>query len=164
MRSAVWGLLLMLAACTKMCGDAKDDLSPEQVVEKYLEIALNMTSLEQRDALAYYTTGAIRASLDSATPRAITEAYIAKKYKLERYSVVERRDRTPRETEITFELTYKDLGGSADGMSDSAATVTTESIVSVVRTQERWRIAEVVGKKSSFDFPVSQAVEVKPEK
>ncbi len=93
----------------------------------------------------------------------IRRSYLEKNYLLERYTVVERKDRTPRETEITFELAYKDLG-SKTGSPENGVSITTENTVSVVRNEGRWLIQDVLNKKSSFDFPLSQAAVITPGK
>src|SRR5688572_19576248 len=93
-----------LVGCTWICsGSKRKDLSPEQVVEAYLDMALNMKDVAERDKLVQFTTGALKAAIEAAPPETIRAAYVDRRYNLENYSVVERRDRTPRETEITFQ-------------------------------------------------------------
>ncbi len=51
-------MTLLCTSCVKSCGTkGPADLNPEEVVEAYLEVALNMTALEQKEALLFYTTG-----------------------------------------------------------------------------------------------------------
>lgn len=149
---AVWALVL--TGCTSMCGTKRTEMKPEQVVEAYLQISLNMSTVEERDALMDYTTGNLRAAIESASPETITAAFINKQYEILNYSVVERRDLTPRETEVTFQLTYHDL---SDGKKDpkEAPKVTTENTVSVVKQSGVWAIRDVLGNKTTIDFPVS---------
>jgi hypothetical protein len=136
-------------------GDRRD-MTPEQVVEAYLDIALNMTDVDQRDLLLEYTTGNLRESIEQASDEVIKEAYVDRKYELENYSVVERRDRTPRETEITFQIEFKDLGTAEESDPATAPKVTTENTVSVVKKDQIWLIRDVLGNKTSIDFPVSK--------
>jgi hypothetical protein len=130
-------------------------MSPEQVVESYLDKALNMKDVSERDQLADFTTGNLKAAIESASPEAIKSAYIDRTYKLENYSVIERRDRTPRETEITFRLTYKDLV-PATKAENEAPSVTTENTVALIKESGTWLIRDVVGNKTSIDFPVAE--------
>ncbi len=157
-RFPIWQLLLtglVLTGCTSQCGSNRGNLSPEQVVEGYLDVALNMTEVAQRDRLIEFTTGNLKAAIEAAAPETIKTAYVDRKYKIISYSVVERRDRTPRETEITFQLTYNDLG--PEGKDPSVAPkVTTENTVSVVREKGAWLIKDVLGNKTAIDFPVSE--------
>lgn len=158
-----WQILfacVVLMGCTRTCGPSHADLSPEEVVEAYLDIALNMTSVDDKVNLMRYTTGQLRYAIETATDEAIINAYIKRKYKLLAYSVVERRDRRPKEVEITFELTYKDLNDFDENQNsvtiseDEAATTKTENTVRVIKQNDVWLISDVVGKKTTIDFPV----------
>jgi len=156
-------LSLIITGCTRTCGASHRDMTPEQVVEAYLDVALNMTDVGQRVDLVEFTTGRLRESIESVTDDTIKAAYIDRKYKIRRYSVVERRDRTPRETEITFQLEYADLGTPGTQVAE-APNVKTENTVSVVREKGFWLIKDVIGNKTSIDFPVSaeSRIEARP--
>lgn len=152
--------LLLLVGCTKMCGAGRDGMTPEEVVQAYLDISLNMTEVAQRKELLKLTTGNLKNALEQAPDEVITSAFIKQNFKLERYSVVERRDRTPRETEITFLLDYKNLGPDKSVKLEDAPQTTTENTVSVVKNQGAWYIRDVIGKKTSIDFILGD--EIKP--
>jgi len=157
-------LLLTIAGCSKLCGVSHTRMNPDQVVEAYLNRALNMTSVSQRADLMEYTTGNLKASIAQASDEVIRAAYVDKRYKIESYSVIERRDRTPRQTEITFRLVYRDLGTDGNQPPSEAPMVTTENTVDVVRENKLWLIRDVLGNKATIDFPLAQAarIDVKP--
>ena len=166
MMSRYWRLFLVavfLSGCTNMCMGDRRDMTPEQVVEAYLDVALNMDEVDQRDLLYEYTTGNLRESIEQADDATIKTAYVDRRYDLLNYSVVERRDRTPRETEITFQIEFKDLG--TDNLpEDQAPKVTTENTVSVVKKNQIWLIRDVLGNKTSIDFPVSKDSQITAKK
>jgi hypothetical protein len=151
---------LLIVGCTGVCNKSRESMDPEEVVEAYLDIALNFRDLSQKDDLMEYATGELEASLAEAPNDVITETYINKTYDLKNFSIVERRDRTPRETEITFQLAYQE--GSPSELVDGSALITTENTVFVVKDKNRWSIREVVGNRTSFDFPVSALSRVTP--
>ncbi len=159
-------LALIITGCTRFCGLSHSDMNPEQVVEAYLNIALNMASVSERSALMEFTTGNLKNAIAQASDETIKAAYIDRKYKIESYSVVERRDRTPRETEITFRLSYKDFGATEPkpGAETTAPQVITENTVSVVRENKLWLIKDVMGNRTSVDFPVApeSQIQAKP--
>jgi hypothetical protein len=158
MRGFPWKLALLALAftgCTSMCGVKRANMSPEQVVEGYLDVALNMQDVSERDHLLEFTTGPLKAAIEGASPEVIRGAYVDRKYEIVNYSVVERKDRTPRETEITFQLTYNDFG-TAGKTAKEAPKVTTENTVSVVKESGVWMIRDVLGNRTSIDFPVSE--------
>ena len=98
-----------LTCCTQMCGESRSDMTPEQVVESYLEISMTMEDPSEKEKLLDLTTGLLHSSINAANEDTLRQAFIEKKYVNAEWMIVERRDRTPRETEVTFELTYRDL-------------------------------------------------------
>jgi len=153
---------LFLIGCSKMCGSGREDMTPEQVVQTYLDISLNMTKVEQKQDLMKLTTGNLKNALVQAPDDIILSAFIKQNYKLERYSVIERRDRTPRETEITFLLTYRNLGPDKKADPETAPKTTTENTLSVVKEDGAWYIRDVLGKKTSIDFLLDEEIKAAP--
>ncbi len=151
---------LLLIGCTKMCSSGRESMTPEEVVQAYLDISLNMTEVGQKKELMKLTTGNLKNALEGASDDVISSAFIKQNFKLDRYSVVERRDRTPRETEITFTLSYRNLGPDKAVKLENAPQTTTENTVSVVKRDGAWYIADVLGKKTSIDFILGD--EIKP--
>lgn len=162
-RFKMLGYFLLITGCTNMCSKGRKDLTPEEVVQNYLDISLNMDSLDQKPYLVNLTTGTLRNALTSAQDETVTKAFIDKHYHLEAYAVVERRDRTPRETEITFALTYRDLGPDGKTKPEEATQIATENTVSVVREKGAWAIRDVLGKTTTIDFPVQQGASMTPD-
>ncbi len=156
-------LALSLTGCVRSCGNQREGMTPEKVVESYLNTALNMKNVSGRDALVQYTTGRMKEVISTASEETILNAYVNRHYELESYAVIERRDRTPRETEITFRLKYKDLGVSETRPTDtkSAPMVQTENTVALIKEKGAWFIRDVVGAKTSIDFPVTQDSEIR---
>lgn len=153
-----WNAYLMcflLTACSSMCSKSHEEMSAEEVVEAYLDLALNIGDISEKDELMEFTTGNLEAALAGADDETFKIAYVDRKYKITRFSLLERRDRTPRETEITFQLTYKDIPEGASDPS-SAPEVVTENTVVVIKEKGKWLVREVVGNKTTFDFPTSE--------
>ena len=151
-----------IVGCTKMCGKSLSSLTPEEVVEAYLDVALNMTSVDQKEDLLKYTTGPLHEAIAQVSNDVIKRAYIDKNYYLESYSVVERKDRTPRETEITFKLVYKESAEGDRIKLEETPLISTENTVSVTRQNQVWQIRNVLNKRSSFDFPLASAPTIRP--
>jgi hypothetical protein len=133
-------------------------MSPERIVESYLNVALNVNTLSDRERLLQYTTGRLKDALTAASDEVFTQAYIKRHYDLMSYAVVQRNDRTSRETEITYKLVYKDLGVSESRPADAsqAPTITTENTVALIKEKGAWFIRDVLGAKSTIDFPITQ--------
>jgi hypothetical protein len=166
MKSKFWiflnlSILLIASNCTGRCARGFKQLKPEEVVEAYLNIALNMNDVSQRSELLEYTTGNLHDAIAEVSDETIAKAYVSKKYKLENYSLLERRDRTPRETEVSFQIRYKDLSQSAGGETQNAATITTENTVRVIKEKDDWLISDVIGNKTSIEFPDLKDMEIR---
>lgn len=138
-----------------MCSKSHEEMSAEEVVEAYLELVFNMESQDEKEKLLEYTTGDLEAAIAGATESAIIEAYIKPRYLLKRFSIVERQDRTPRETEISFQLQYKDLPEGKTKF-EEAAEFTTENKVAVIKENGKWLISDVLGNKTSIEFPITE--------
>ena len=163
-RPISWTLcFLVLAGCTNMCSKSRLDLTPEEVVQSYLDISLSMSSIDDKARLLNLTTGNLRNAIEQASDETLNQAFVSKRFHLEAYSVVERRDRTPRETEITFVLTYRDMTNHPESSPDEAPQVTTENTVAVIKYKGAWAIRDVLGKTTSLDFPTSKGAVIKPE-
>ncbi|MCB9228604.1 MAG: hypothetical protein H6618_03250 [Deltaproteobacteria bacterium] len=149
------GVSFFVSACVGMCQKSHEDMTAEEVVQSYLDLAFNISDMSQKADLMEWTTGNLEAALAETSDDIFRQAYIERKYQLNRFSLVERRDRTPRETEITFQLDYRDL--LTDGRSSSgSASVVTENTVAVIRERGLWKIRDVIGSKTTFDFPLSE--------
>lgn len=149
-------LLLLITGCQKMCAVSRSDMSPEQVVEAYLNLALNMSEVSQKYELMEFTSGQLKDAISGATDETIKKAYIERKYKLLRFSLVERKDLTPKESHITFQISYKErLAENTQQTMDEAPQIMTENIVALNKEKGRWYIHDVLGNKTTVDFPVS---------
>ena len=159
MKTIVVGLcFFVLTCCNQMCEDPRASLTPEQVVEAYLDISLNMSDPSEKDQLLDLTTGILRSSINSASAETIMNAFVNKHYSLKTYSVMERRDRTPRETEITFLLVYRDLSENPEGKEEDAPEISTENTVAVTKEKGTWYMRDVIGKRTAIDFPITEQV------
>ncbi|MBP6218459.1 MAG: hypothetical protein KA436_07730 [Oligoflexales bacterium] len=159
-------LLTLLCGCQNKCSSSHSKMGPEEVVEAYLNIALNMNHVSQKYELMEYTTSNLKAALAGATDETIMEAYIDRQYKFERFSLVGREDITPRETQISFQLAYSELPHDhekkPDGSEAEDTAITTENTVSLTRENGMWFISDVVGNKTAFDFPISELSRITP--
>lgn len=138
---------LSMTACFTWCEPNRENMTPLQVLEAYIEVSTSMTELEQRDILLIYTAGPLQAALEGATDEAITNAFIVRKFDLDSFSVVSRRDRTPREIEITFHISYYDRENLQEG--DEPPLVSTKNTVTLFRDNNIWSITDVTGSEDT---------------
>jgi deoxyribodipyrimidine photolyase-like uncharacterized protein len=157
----MFSLSAIMVACTSTCQKNHKAMSAEQVLEAYLDIALNFQSLDQKDQLISYTTGSLEAALAGSPDEIMRKAYLDKRYQVESFFVIKRNDRTPRETEISYHIKYKTTE-SREQSFDSVPVIDAENTVLMIKEKGAWRIEDVLGNAASFEFPVTKANEIKP--
>lgn len=145
----IWLLALLITGCTNMCETDHKEMSPEEVVEAYLDESFNINEVDQIRRLIKYTSGSLKKALEDADAKTVEKVFINKSYNLKRFSVIERKDRTPREVEVTYELEYKELGANKED-----AIVSAENTLNLIRKESAWYITDVIGGKTSIDFQV----------
>lgn len=152
----IWILALLITGCTSMCDTAHKDMNPEEVVEEYLSITFNIDDVNQIGSLIEFTSGNLKQALEAADSKTIQKVFIDKNYDLKRFSILERRNRTPREVEITYELAYLDKKGSSED-----ALVTAENTLNLIRQKGAWYITDVIGGKTEIDFQTPEVIKAK---
>lgn len=154
-KSALVGLFFLATGCFRSCSrPIRSEMTAEQVVEAYLNAAFSMKSIEDKEKLLAYATGDLESAIAGSTDETIRKAYLDRRYTLQSFSTMGRRDRTPHEAEVTFQLIYRELPESSTNEKE-AALVTTVNTVALEKAPDGWRIRSVVGAKSTFDFPTS---------
>lgn len=154
-------LSLCLTACVSWCETSREDLAPLEVLERYIEVSTSMTDVEQKEILLSYTAGNLRASIEGATDQAIRQAFIERKYSLDSFSLVSQRDRTPRETEITFYISYYDHQGIGEG--EEPALIALKNTVTLFRENDMWSITDVHGvEDTEIHFGVTKDSQITP--
>ncbi len=157
-------IFLFLQACTcesRYTDKDHSEMSAEDVVKAYLETVFNITNFKQKEDLMHLTTGELRSSLAQADEETFKTAYMLGRYKLKEFAILNRRDRTPKAIDITYELKYVETS-AAD---KTEAFITTENTVSLLQEDDdKWYISEVVGNITSMEFPDIRSTHIKPEK
>ncbi|MEI8027526.1 MAG: hypothetical protein WCI18_14360 [Pseudomonadota bacterium] len=147
-------LSFLVLGCTKMCSTSRKDMTPEEVVEGYLNTTLNMTKITQVNDLVSYTLGNLRQVLQATPNETFQKVFIDKSYKLHRFTIVERKDITPREAEITYQLQFNQFDSSQNINESNAALMTTEHTLSLIKKDSVWYIQDLLGSKANIEFPV----------
>ena len=145
-------LFFFLVACEPMWSVKHRDMNPEQVVENYLKLALNIESLSQREHLMSFTSGELKVAIAGASDADFEKAYINERYRMESFSIIGQRERTPREVEINFRLVYQELKENSKDFED-ATTITTENTVALIKEDGKWRIYDVLSNLTSMVPP-----------
>lgn len=153
-RLTIIALALMTAAgCTMRSCSAKKDISPEEQLHSYINTAVNVTSLDEKEKLVELTTGELRRAISAASDEAFTKAYIDKKYDFRGFEIVERRDIEPdQQIELDFRLNYKSWVSGEEP--ELVPFVETLNRAELVYEHGRWVLSNVQSLETSFDWDV----------
>ena len=154
LRSWIWviSLLLFSSSCTTMCSKSHKEMTAEEVVESYLTNTFNLKSVSGIDDLIKFTSGNLKQALTEAEPSTIDRIFIQKKYKVEQFSFLERKDITPREVEISYQLKYQELNQPDN------AVVSIKNTLNLIRKEGAWYITDVIGGETSIDFLITDQI------
>ena len=150
-------------------------MSAEEVVETYLTKAFNMTSVKEVIHLIALTSGNLKQALEEADASTIDRIFVQSKYTVEQFSFVERKDLTPREVVITYQLSYQRLPqlqpAQANADTDPAPTsaessdqalIHIENSLSLIRKEGAWFITDVIGGQTTIDFLMDTEITSSP--
>ena len=135
--------LRLLSACTSG-GEAGGD--PKKRLTEYISKSFSVKSLEDRDKLAEFLTGDAKIRLVAWSEDQFRSAFIDSKREFIKLVVKEIKATSPRETDITYELTYLDQSRGKD------AKVTNKKLAQLVQNDGRWYIAGVHNIKELVEY------------
>ena len=150
----IWSsiMVVLVSGCSTMCKKSHQSMTAEEVVENYLTNTFNLKSVSGMEDLIQFTSGNLKQALENAEPSTIDRIFIQKKYKVERFSFLERKVITPREVEISYELKYQEINQSDD------AVVTIKNTLNLIKKEGAWFITDVIGGETSIDFLISDEI------
>jgi hypothetical protein len=138
--------------CTNLCTKSRKSMSAEEVVKAYLEVAFNMREVVEKRMLLQYATGSLKAAIAGSNDQTILEAYIKPRYHLRSMFIVSKKNITPREVRVTYQLEYQETSEKDDTV--AAAIIKTKNTVSLHSIKGSWYIDGVVDNKTSIEFPL----------
>lgn len=154
-----------------MCTKSHKNMSAEEVVEAYLTKAFNLNSVNEVVSLIALTSGNLKQALEEADASTIDRIFVQSRYAVNQFSFVERKDLTPREVIITYQLSYQKLSqtlsdegdqtknNTDDQQADSdQAMIHIENSLSLIRKEGAWFITDVIGGKTTIDFLIDTEI------
>ena len=161
-----------------MCQKSHENMSAEEVVESYLTKAFNMTNVNEVIHLIALTSGNLKQALEEADASTIDRIFVQSKYTVEQFSFVERKDLTPREVVITYQLSYQRLPQlqtqpaqtettststePSESSSSDQALIHIENSLSLIRKEGAWFITDVIGGQTTIDFLMDTEITSSP--
>ena len=132
------------------CSKTHETMGPEEVLKTYLEIAFNINDTNQRSLLIPLTRGNLRRVLEEASTSELEEAYVKPHYRVDHFSVLYTNPKTPREVEMTYQVTYQRLNSSQSYGEE--AIIHNENTVAAMRIDGRWYLHDLLTSHTELDF------------
>ncbi len=136
-------LVLGLGACTSNKEDAGD---PKAQLRGYISASFNARELSDRAKLMSFLTGTAKTRLAAWSDEQFQQAFIDSKRQFVKLLFREVKPLSPRETSITYELTYFDQNKGHD------AKITNKKLAQLVNENGRWLITEVRTLKELVEY------------
>ena len=135
-------MLTLLPACTNRVMDG----NPAKVLESYIQISFNATSVEDKHKMEELLTGDTKKRLVSWSDEQFHKAFIETKKKFQGLKILENKKVNDQETALTYELSYQ------EGAPDKLAQITQRKLCSIVQEEGSWKIKEVRSLRESIEY------------
>jgi hypothetical protein len=150
-RLALIASFVLLGACGPTLCSKRSDIPPENQLHRYIELAVNITRMEQREELESLTTGEFRDQLSSASPEAFKRSYLDRRYDFEDFEVTDKRVVRP-DKEVHLEYRVKFRSWYSGEEKTRAPQQDIKSLAVMNYTNGQWAIASIRPLDSTFNF------------
>lgn len=133
---------LGLASCTESIKDS----TPAKVLENYIQISFNATSIQDKKKMETLLTGDTQNRLVSWSDEQFLKAFVEVKKKFQGLKILETKKVSDQEVALTYELSYQ------EGPKGKEAQVTQRKLCSIVQIEGGWRIKEVRSVRESIEY------------
>jgi hypothetical protein len=141
----------LLVACGPTWCSKRSDVPPESQLHRYIELAVNITRMEQREELESLTTGAFRDQLSSSSPEAFKRSYLDRRYDFEDFEVTGKTIVRPdKEIHLEYRVKFRTWLSGEDA--SRAPQQDIKSIAVMNYTNGQWAIASIRPLDTSFNF------------
>lgn len=124
---------------------------PENQLHRYIELAVNVTRMEQREELESLTTGEFRDQLSSASPEAFKRSYLDRRYKFDDFEVTGKTVVRPdKEIHLEYRVKFTTWLSGEDGSRAPEQDIRSVAIMNY--TNGQWAIASIRPLDTSFNF------------
>lgn len=145
--------LLVFAGCGPRSCSPKSDISAEEQLRSYIDLAVNITRTEQREDLESLTTGEFRDQLSSTSPEAFKKAYLDRRYEFEEFEILGRSEVVPeRELELEYRVKFRSWVTGEDRT--AAPMLEIKSLARMKYTNGQWAIASIRPIDTEYNWDV----------
>ena len=132
----------LIFACTPNIKDS----SPARVLENYIQISFQSTSLQDKKRMEELLTGDTKLRLQAWSDEQFTKSFLGLKRKFLGLKILESKKVSDHEVALTYELTYE------EGPLGKSAQITQRKLSNIVFEANVWKIKEVRSIRESIEF------------
>lgn len=141
------GLGICVAIGAAGCSSkSKAPEDPKNRLNEYISLTFTVKDVGDRQQMLQYLTGEAKNRLGAWSEDQFREAFIDSKRQFIKLAFREIKPVSPKEVNITYELTYLDQGKGHD------AKVTNKKLCSLIQEQGKWYITEVRNIKELIEY------------
>ena len=136
----------------KRCSSLQD-IPAEEQLRSYIDLAVNIIRIEQRDELEALTTGEFKDSLTALSEEAFKESYLNRRYEFEEFELIGKTETEPqKEVEIEYRVKFKTWLIGEDKARAPVQEIT--SIATLKYSQGHWAVAAIKPLDTNFNWDV----------
>jgi hypothetical protein len=147
--AVVLGFSVLSSGCTSQRKGGND---PKSRLQDYISQSFAITGPQDRDALSRFLTGPAKTRLAAWSDDQFRSAFLENKRQFVKLVFSEVRNLSPKEVNITYELTYLDQSKGHD------AKVTHKKLAQMTQARDQWFIAEVRNMKELIEYKNEMAL------
>lgn len=151
------GIFLFVGCGPRACGK-RQDVAPEEQLRSYIDLAVNITRMEQREELEDFTTGEFRDQITSISPEAFKKSYLDRRYEFDEFEVTGKTEVVPdKETHLEYRVKFRTWLTGEDRTRAPLQEI--KSVCVLKYSNGQWAIASIRPLDSSFNWEVGLPLE-----
>lgn len=154
----LWAFVFVGCGPVRCAGGSRVDVAAEEQLRSYIDLAVNITRIEQREELESLTTGDFRDRLTSASPEAFKKSYLDRRYEFEVFEIISKNEvEANRETQLEYRVKFRTWLTGEDKA--RAPVQELKSIATMLYTKGQWAIAAIKPINSEYSWDVGLPME-----
>lgn len=149
-RFALVSSLIFVGCGPAQCGK-RVDVSPEEQLRSYIDLAVNITRMDQREELESFTTGDFKDQITSASAEVFKRSYLERRYEFDEFEVTNTTEVNPKkEVNIEYRVKFRSWLTGEDKTRVPAQDI--KSLAVLKYTNGQWAIASIRPLDTTFNW------------
>ena len=146
-------LFLFFVGCGPKRCNSLSDIPPEEQLRTYIDLAVNIIRMEQREELEGLTTGEFKDSLTALSAEAFKSSYLDRRYEFDEFEFLQKTEIEPKkEVQIEYRVKFRTWITGEDKTRAPVQEIT--SVATLKYSQGQWAIADIKPTDTNFNWDV----------